>query len=184
MWEWLSELSLLHQVLFGMGAVGFVIVALQTLLSFFGLDHANVDLGGHDTGLWFLSVRSICAFLGGFGWGTLIVDLQINNLLVAFPIGFLVGTVFMMTVYFLLAFALRLQDQGNLNYQNAVGQTGTVYVSIPPSNEGSGQIEVMFQNRLSTLEAITRGDTKLAPGQKVRVIEVLGSNTLVVEPLS
>jgi hypothetical protein len=61
---------------------------------------------------------------------------------------------------------------------------GTVYVTIPPAQKSGGQIETMIQGRLVTTEALQKGDEALAPGTKVKVIEKIGTSTLIVEPIN
>jgi hypothetical protein len=41
----------------------------------------------------------------------------------------------------------------------------------------------MIQGRLSVAEALHKGVTAIAPGTKVKVVEMIGRSTLVVEPL-
>jgi hypothetical protein len=77
----------------------------------------------------------------------------------------------------------RMQDQGNLNYKNAIGEVGTVYVTIPAAEGGAGQVEVMFQSRVKTVSAYTKAASALSPGKKVKVIDLIGQSTLLVEPL-
>jgi hypothetical protein len=78
---------------------------------------------------------------------------------------------------------MRLQSDGNIDYSNAVGQLGTVYVTIPPVQRAGGQVETMIQGRLITTEALQKGSQPLKPGTKVKVVERIGSSTLIVEPL-
>ena len=56
-------------------------------------------------------------------------------------------------------------------------------MTIPPGRKGGGQIETMIQGRLVTAEALQTGDEALAPGTKVKVIEKLGTSTLIVKPI-
>ena len=51
----------------------------------------------------------------------------------------------------------------------AVGQRGTVYLSIPRS--GRGQVQIVLQERLMTLDARSTG-ADLATGTKIRVDRV------------
>ena len=64
-----------------------------------------------------------------------------------------------------------------------MGQLGTVYVTIPPVQRPGGQVETMIQGRLVTTEALQKGSQPLHPGTKVKVVERIGSSTLIVEPL-
>ena len=89
----------------------------------------------------------------------------------------------MAAIYVMMRGVMRLQSSGTLDYGNAVGQMGTVYVTIPPVQRSGGQIETMIQGRLVTAEALQKGSQPLKPGTKVKVVERIGSSTLIVEPL-
>jgi hypothetical protein len=79
---------------------------------------------------------------------------------------------------------MAMRDEGgNLDYNNAIGTDARVYVTIPPSRDGEGQIEVMVQGRLMTLGAITDSKEPLSPGKSVRVDAVAARNLLVVNPV-
>jgi membrane protein implicated in regulation of membrane protease activity len=73
----------------------------------------------------------------------------------------------------------RLQSEGTLNVQNAIGETGSVYLAIPV--QGSGQVRVTVQGALRILDAISPEDEKIETGAKVRVTGVVDSHTLIVE---
>ena len=89
----------------------------------------------------------------------------------------------MLAIYLMMRSFMRLQSSGTLDYGNAVGQMGTVYLTIPPVQRSGGQIETMIQGRLVTAEALQKGTLPLKPGTKVKVVERIGSSTLIVEPL-
>ena len=89
----------------------------------------------------------------------------------------------MVAIFLLMRSMMRLQSSGTLNYANAVGEIGTVYVTIPADSKAGGQIEVMIQGRLATAEALHQGSSTIIPGTKVRVVETIGRSTFVVVPL-
>jgi len=76
-----------------------------------------------------------------------------------------------------------LREEGNINYENAIGQVGSVYVPIPPNREGLGQIEVKVQSRISTVRAISDHPERLENRVAVRVMELVDDRTLLVEKL-
>ncbi len=86
-------------------------------------------------------------------------------------------------IFLMMRAMLRLQSSGTLDYNNAVGEVATVYVTVPAFQKAGGQIEVLIQGRLTVAEALHKGGTPLSPGTKVRVVETLGRSTFVVEPL-
>ncbi len=96
----------------------------------------------------------------------------------------LAGCVFVAVVFYLMKSLYGLRHSGTLDYRNAVGQVGTVYLPVPATQAGSGQIEVMIQGRLVVAQAMTRALARLENRSKVRVVDVVGPTGLLVEPLA
>jgi len=70
-----------------------------------------------------------------------------------------------------------------LNYKNCIGEVGSVYLPIPPSRKGMGQIEVMVQGRLRIVKAVTDHDKKIPNQAAVRVKELVDQQTLLISLL-
>jgi hypothetical protein len=169
------------------------VMLLQTVLTLFGFDgdHGDVgmdhgDIGGdHDHGagdVQVLSVRTIIAFLVGFGWGGAIFRDQGWSLLLVVPVALVIGVVLMLGVFWFMKAMHGLGASGSLNFVNAIGEVGTVYLPIPPNREKNGQVEVMIQGRLMVVDAFTSADERLENRARVRVIDVVGENALLVIP--
>ena len=77
-----------------------------------------------------------------------------------------------------------LRHSGTLDYNNALGEVGTVYLPIPAGMGGTGKIQVIVQGRLKEIQAFTRHDQRIENRVRVRVVELLDDNTLLVEPLA
>lgn len=186
---WWQGLNLELQIFYGIGVIALIALVIQfLLLGIGGVDEVGDfgDAGGlsdHGSGLGIFSFRGITAFFLGFGWTGAIALKSGLSVAVAIVLGFLVGTVLMIAFFLLMRSMMRLQSSGTLDYRNAVGEVATVYVTVPGSGKGGGQVEVMIQGRLSVAEALHRGESPIVPGTKVRVVEMLGRSTLVVEPL-
>jgi membrane protein implicated in regulation of membrane protease activity len=73
----------------------------------------------------------------------------------------------------------RLQESGNIDYRNAVGAEGVVYLTIPPQD--TGKIQVVIQGGLRICEAASRSQDPIKTGTQVRVVDVVNENVLVVE---
>lgn len=184
--QWWNALNLELQVFYGIGILALLILVLQFAMLLFGLDH-DTDFSAdavHDSGLGIFSVRGITAFFLGFGWTGVIALKAGLPLGAAIALGILVGGVLMLAIFFLMRAMMRLQSSGTLDYANAVGEVATVYVTVPAEGKAGGQIEVMIQGRLSTVEALHHGAERLSPGTKVQVTALVGRSTFVVEPLS
>ena len=76
-----------------------------------------------------------------------------------------------------------LKSDGTIDYKNAIGNIGTVYIPISPRRKGIGQIEVQVQGRLAVVGAVTDDEKKLDARTAVRVKELIDTRTLLVERL-
>lgn len=126
------------------------------------------------------TVQGTVAFLTVFGWTSLICYHQGLNILIALLIGFAAGFAVMYAMAKIFQSFKKLVQSGTLNYRNALGLEGTVYIPIPPKSQGSGKVNVTIQGSLRECDAITEGFETIPTGAGVRVVDVIG-NTLVVE---
>lgn len=183
--SWWNSLTLALQVFYAIGIVSGVILLAQAVLTLFGMDHHDApDLAGdHPDGLGVLSIRSVTGFFFGFGWTGVICVENGLGLFPAILIALLVGALFLFGIYLLMRVLFSMRASGTVHYANAVGQTGTVYVTIPAANSGSGQVQVIVQGRLRTVGAMTTHDADLKPGQKITVTAAIDPGTLAVLPI-
>jgi len=183
---WWNSLAMALRVFYALGIASAALLALQMLALLFGLggDH-DLDSGGdlHDSGLGFLSVRTLTAFFAGFGWTGVVAIEHGLGLTPALILAVLVGGLMMFAVFFTMKGLYSLRASGTLDYQNALGAIATVYLPIPPRMKRAGQVEVIVQGRLCVVSAFTRAGRTLPNRARVRVSEVIGPATLVVEPL-
>lgn len=184
---WWENLNFELQIFYGIAIVSLVALFFQVIMSVvFGMEHgADVpDVSNHDSGMGIFSVRGVTAFFTGFGWTGVVCTKQDLGLPVTLAIAFGVGSGLMIGIFLMMRAFMRLQSNGNIDYGNAVGQLGTVYITIPPLQGSGGQVETMIQGRLVTAEALQKGSHPLHPGAKVKVVERIGTSTLIVEPLN
>lgn len=95
-----------------------------------------------------------------------------------------VGTAFMFGVFFLMKSLHSMRHSGSLDYKNAIGNIGTVYLPIPANMEDFGQVEILVQSRLVVVNAYTRSSDAIPSQTKVKVTEMLDQQSLIVETLS
>ena len=133
------------------------------------LHEAAADPETPDTGLHLFTVRGVVAFLVLFGWGGLwLHQVGLPGFLAVFlaiPIGF-AG---MVGIALAVRQALRLQYDGTLDLRNALGRTGTVYLTV--------------QEQLTEFEALTDSPAPIPTGSPVRVTGLAGRGALLVEPI-
>jgi len=173
----------------GIGAVSSAVLTLQMVLAMFGGDmdglDADVDIpdAGEGGASGILSIRTIGAFFTGFGWSGAAMQQAGYGTGAATFVGIVVGSIFMALIFYLMTYLHSLRQEGTINYANAVGKIGSVYLPIPPHRKGIGQIEVLVQGRLKIVQAITDNDKKIGNRVAVRVTELVDTQTILVEPL-
>lgn len=185
---WWSDLDIAHKVFYAIAIATSALLVIQLVLSFFGLDgDAEMDVDTdveHGGGMGILSVRTVTAFFTGFGWGGVAALEAGVGLIPAILLAVVAGTVLMGGVFVLMRALFAMRYSGTLDYRNAIGEAGTVYLPVPPAMSGPGQIEVMVQGRLRVVQAFTRAPERIPNQARVRVVELLDAQTLVVEPLN
>ena len=100
--------------------------------------------------------------------------------LVGGGIGLACGLVMMFVVAKLVQVSRKLAENGVLNLRNAIGETATVYLTVPEKDGGSGKITMRLQGRFGEFDAISDSPTPIENGAQVLVIDVRGDE-LVVE---
>ncbi len=187
---WWSGLAVDLQVFYAIGILSTFILFLQIALMLVGFDHdihtGDVDMGGpadHPGGLHILSIRTVVAFFVGFGWTGVIALQNKLPMPIALALSMLVGGAFMGAVFFIMKTLHGLRHSGTLDYKNAIGKIGSVYLPIPGNRSGPGQVEVLVQGRLAIVQAYTNSKEKIPNHTKVKVVDVVDPQTLLVEPL-
>jgi len=127
----------------------------------------------------FQTIVAAVAFFGIAGKAALASNISATTALVI-----AIGAAFaaMHIVYYLARSLHRFNADGTVQVGRAVGQAGTVYVPIPAANAGAGKIHMNLQNRTVELQAMTTAG-RLPSGAKIRVVGLLGPDTVAVEPL-
>lgn len=187
--EWWAELAREEQVFYGIAIVSSLVMFIQLVLTLIGAEFDSPDgdfeLEGGDGDLGVLSIRTICAFFVGFGWGGLTALKQYDaTIIVASGAGFLTGSIFLFGVLWTMRALHSLKDDGTVDIKNAIGKVGSVYLPIPPNREGTGQIQVMIQGRERTVIAITDSPAELDNRERVTVVDLIDQQTILVAPIS
>ncbi len=173
----------------GIGAISSAVLTLQMILAMIGgdLDGLDAEVDIPDTGeggaSGILSIRTIGAFFTGFGWSGAAMLQAGHGTGAATFVGIVVGSIFMALIFYLMTYLHSLRQEGTIDYANAVGKIGSVYLPVPPHRKGLGQVEVLVQGRLKIVQAITDNDKKIGNRVAVRVTELVDTQTILVEPL-
>ena len=146
-------------------------------------DFDHDDGAMHGTGLRLFTVRGMVAFFAVGAWsGISAITLGAPNWL-ALLVAFIFGTLALLFVALFLKWSLRLQHDGTMKPQDAVGKEGEVYITVGAKRSARGKVNIILQQQLVELDAVTDADRALKYGERVKIVETLGDNTLVVEPI-
>ena len=126
-------------------------------------------------------VRSIIAFFTFFGWTGVFVLNAGGSVLAAVGIASLSGFIAMFVVAYMLFLFSKLGEDGTVDLNEAIYNTGEVYLSIPANKNGTGKIHLKVKGSLRELDAVSDGDA-IPTGVPIRVVEILNENIVLVEP--
>ena len=154
----------------------------DTLDGVFGEDGTSgeMDSSGLE-GLRIFTLRGIIAFLVVFGWvGVIMQDAEIH-LAITLSVALISGFAMMAILAFLFRSILKLRNNGNVDNRNAIGVSGKVYLTIPPSRSSAGKVEVMLQGTFVERNAVTDETEAIPTGTEIVVLGVSGQADLVVK---
>ncbi len=188
---WWTRLTTAQQFFYGIGIAAGIVTLVLALLTLVGLGHHDGDFSGHDEaagdhmdGSSLLSVKPITGFFLGFGWGGGIALDHGFTVPVATLLGLGMGTLMMLALAWLIRAIYSLRTDGTRKINDAIGAIGTVYVTLPPNRAAGGQINVTVSGRLETMPALNAALRAVPSGEKVKVVGVIDTHTLLVEPLA
>ena len=169
---WWASLSIAMKILWGVTLTASLIFLIQSILTFIGADAGE---GGIDT--------DFVNFILGFGWSAILLQEKIHSIPLLLIVSALIGVALVVAVMYLFKWLSSMQQSGNINiYASAVGCNGNVYLTIPGERQGEGKVQISINNSVREYKAVTDGDT-LKTNTPIRVVEVIGPETVLVEPL-
>ncbi len=207
---WWASLTGLERLFAYVAFPATLLMILQTLMLLFGLGHdgaggegleAEMDLDagaggdvdfdldiipngeapdGPFAGLKLITLRGIVAFFAVAGWGGLwLLRMGMYPLFAAF-LAIAMGFWAMLLMALFLKVTLKLQSDGTMDYHNALGKAGSVYLTIPAGRSGTGKVNLLLQDQWVELDAVTDEEERLLTGTEVVVVALSGGSTLVV----
>ena len=168
-----------------LGSVSSFVLFVQMIFILLVGGDVDFDLGevGEGGGTGIFSVRSIGSFFVGFGWtGAMLLE-KGYGVGVATLGGTIMGSIILSAFLAMMRWMQSLKSDGTVDYKNAIGNIGTVYIPISPRRKGIGQIEVQVQGRLAVVGAVTDDEEKMETRTAVRVKDLIDTRTLLVERL-
>ena len=144
------------------------------------IDHATH--GDVDAGLRLLTLQGLTAFIMMFGLtGFAISRSSVIGSIFTIAIGILVGLFAMWLVAKGFQLMRSLQSSGTMQIYDAIGEEGTVYLTIPA--EGIGKIQINVSGRLMVMDAVSQDKVEVKTGERARVSEISTDGMLMVRKL-
>ena len=109
--------------------------------------------------LRFLTLQTIVTFLASFSWVSIIFVTSGFGVMLSVGIGVGCGLLMMTIVAKMVQASRKLAENGAINLRNAIGENATVYVTVPPKNEGVGKITMKLSGRFGEFDAVSADST-------------------------
>nr|WP_299338008.1 hypothetical protein [uncultured Psychroserpens sp.] len=188
MMEWFSALDGFSQFFWIVALIGSLVFVFVIITTFAGIDGGD-DIGDLDSdidadtgiGFQFITFKNLVGFFTIFGWtGIACLNAGMSkpiSVIVAFGAGLL-----MMAIMAAMFFSMRkLADSGTLNYKNAIGAIGEIYLTVGANRSKMGKVSVRVQGTLRELEALSDSLIELKSGTLIKVVDVTSNGILIVE---
>lgn len=190
--QWWVSLSPFQQVMFVLATAATVVMIVFLVLMLIGADNDNFEADIEpdiDTindeplsslgGLKLFTVRGVLTFISIGAWTAYGFGSLVHPLLASF-FGIIAGLIASYLMALAFRASMKLESVGNLDYKNAIGKKGNVYIRIPAKRQGSGKVTITFQERYVEIDAITDDESDLLTGSIVEVVALENETTLIV----
>lgn len=174
----------MHDVYLICLVLGVAVLAVQTVLGLLGAGDVLPDADHADAvhGFDLLSVRALSAGAALLGAMGLWLTARGIPALITGPAALASGAAAAAGTAFLTRQMLRLESDGSLRLENAVGQSGTVYLPVPARGAGHGLVHFTLQGRTVELRAVSEDNAVIPTGAAVIVVSLLENDTVEVMP--
>ena len=145
---------------------------------------AHHETGDHGASTWLfqmISLRTLVAALTFFGLAGMAAQSSGASAPKVLAVALAAGFGAMYSVFWIMQSLTRLSADGTVHIQRAIGREAKVYLPIPGHGAGAGKVFVSLQGRSMEYPATTSGDP-LSAGARVVIVNVVGQNTLEVQP--
>jgi len=176
------------------GVIGLLLYVLQTIAQFVGgdVDHdissIHVDDGSgadshhSDSSFKWLSFKAITSFLSMFGFvGFAMIKRNHMSGFVAFIGATIAGVITVYVLNWVIGLMKKAQSSGTLDYKNAIGKCGSMYLSVQSGQGETGTVTIGIQNQLVNVTCISKNNNFIKTGETVLVTGVTDDNKLIVE---
>lgn len=191
---WWDSLASFQQYMFIIAVSATVVMVIFMILMIIGIDNADFDGGeGFEdisslndeplsgiAGLKIFTIRGILVFLSIGAWTAYLFHGVVANLL-AVGFGIIAGLIAAYLQALAFKSMMKLESSGNINYEHAIGKTGSVYIRVPKQKTGRGKINLVLQERYIEVDAVTPEDEDLLTKTLVEVVGLESPTTLIVK---
>lgn len=189
---WWAGLTPVMKILWVATLAATLIFIIQSILTFVGADadaSADFDIDGDADmsmdGASLYSFRNFVIFILGFGWSAILLQPSIPSWPVLILVSVIIGVALVAGVMYLFKWLASMQQSGNINLEKAAaGSEGTVYLTIPGARAGKGKVQITISGAVREYDAVYEGESALKTGTPIRVVDVIDSNTLLVEDIN
>lgn len=180
---------MITKILWGVTLAATLVFIIQSILTFIGADadaDFNTDVDGAlDGGTNLYTFRNFVNFVLGFGWTAILLQDSISSWPLLIMVSVLVGVALVAAVMYLFKWLSSMQQSGNINLEkSAAGREGTVYLTIPAARKGTGKVQISINGAIREYDAVYEGESALKTGTPIRVVDVVDSNTVLVEEIN
>lgn len=200
--EWWNSLTIALQVFYCIAIPSTLLLLVQTVMTFIGLDNeseagdlgdsgsdvdadidseGDLDLSGVD-GLRIFTIRGLIAFFVVFGWVGVVMEGSKVPLIITILVSAVSGFAIMVILAYLFKAVLKLRSDGNTDNRNALGTSGKVHLTIPANRKGEGKVHLMLQGTYVERNAVTDNNEPIPTGSEVIVVGISGQTDLIVKP--
>ena len=189
---WWAGLTPVMKILWVATLAATLIFIIQSILTFVGADadaSADFDIDGDADmsmdGASLYSFGNFVNFILGFGWSAILLQPSIPSWPVLILVSVIIGVALVAGVMYLFKWLASMQQSGNINLEKAAaGSEGTVYLTIPGARAGKGKVQITISGAVREYDAVYEGESALKTGTPIRVVDVIDSNTLLVEDIN
>lgn len=191
MLERFFELELFAQIYWGIALVASFIFILVIFTTFMGGETDAFELETDleieaDTGIGFqfITFKNLVGFFTIFGWsGIACIEAELSKPLTII-ISVASGLIMMSIMAAMFFYMKKLTSNGTLDFKNAIGGIGEVYLTIGANRSSIGKAHIRIQGALRELEALTDSEIDLKSGTVIKVKDVTDNGILIVETLT
>ena len=185
---WWNSLDIYLKIMWGIAIPFSIFFIIQMIMTFIGMgDHGEISGDADadsDVGMpfQFFTLRNFVNFFLGFSWAGISLNSAIQSKVWLTMVSIFIGLLLVAIVMSLLYALSKTTQSGNIDINNAVGGSATVYFTIPGAGKGAGKIQMSVQQAVREYDAVqSSSDEPILSGNMVHVKSVINPHTLLVE---